>query len=159
MIARNASILSQSVVTISRGCSGVVVTDNLRVNRQAIAGCKILAHDTCIMFSSGRDNALKVRLPETTAAEQQESSSGGALPKQMRHEDLAQLDGHATRCVGAMLSSMIGDVLGGLCVAFSKARQALEMKLKLKKCVSASHTMCRNRLTARLSASELPLPL
>ena len=30
----------------------------------------------------------------------------------VKPKDLAALNGHASRCVGAMLSSMIGDVLG-----------------------------------------------
>jgi len=42
----------------------------------------------------------------------QPAAAPGATSDAVTHADLAQLDGHSARCVGSMLSSMIGDVLG-----------------------------------------------
>lgn len=42
----------------------------------------------------------------------QPAAVSGATLDAVTHADLAQLDGHSARCVGSMLSSMIGDVLG-----------------------------------------------
>ena len=49
----------------------------------------------------------------STAASRNSASDAAHLEVPLQHADLAQLDGHAARCVGAMLSAMVGDVLGG----------------------------------------------
>ena len=57
-------------------------------------------------------NARQMTSSATAAAGGQAEDVPSDAP--LQQSDLAQLDGHTARCVGSMLSAMVGDVLGEL---------------------------------------------
>lgn len=88
------------------------------------------------------------RLRSVSAAVAAVRIDDGAAPAaSLQHADLANLNGHAAGCVGAMLSGMIGDVLGevsrpnldqlsGACM-----RQGIERGPDARLCVHKSTTV------------------
>jgi hypothetical protein len=71
--------------------------------------CRIL---TSIRFDAALQHQSVTMTSVSTAAARRHADDAAPSEALLQHSDLAQLNGHATRCVGAMLSAMVGDVLG-----------------------------------------------
>lgn len=133
-------IQSASESNISRSCI-----------RLSIARIKLSPSIAVTMASDALGDVSKVRaaLPAVGAAPSSASNADvdaadapAAAP--LQYSDLAQLDGHAARCVGSLLSGMIGDVLGemlvqGYCGACG-ASSRLAIKLQWQHTSTVNHT-------------------